>query len=66
MNKISNLFKWLILEDRFEKLTDKFFLIRIDQKLKRKNLFNIISLELQKQNFMSSYCTENFSMFDLK
>ena len=66
MNKISNLFKWLILEDRFEKFTDKFFLIRIDQKLKRKNLFNIISLELQKQNFMSSYCTENFSMFDLK
>ena len=66
MNKISNLFKWLILEDRFEKLTDKFLLIRIDQKLKRKNLFNIISLELQKQNFMSSYCTENFSMFDLK
>ena len=66
MNKICHLFKWLILEDRFEKLTDNFFLIRIDQKLKRKNLFNMISLELQKQNFMSSYCTENFSMFDLK
>ena len=66
MNKIGHMFKWLIHEKRFEKYTDKFFLIRIDQKLKRKNLFNIIPLELQKQNFMSSYCTENFSMFDLK